>query len=500
MLAIRIEFLTGVYMATRYNDPSRSEPEWPPHPDRLFSALVAAAAEPAENDLARIPEREASTLRWLLEPQRGPLHLAVSESRNRSAPDVYMPENPHSDEIPKGSLETGDENTRKKKRNALRGLIPVFRGKKPLPIPAVIPDDPVAYFIWPDADPDEHAEVLRGICSKVTYLGRSRSLVRLSVVDDPPPPTHVPDPLGTVPLRVPAAGRLSYLVDKYKRDGGKPEPSPTQPYRRLHHDRLPQERAANLFDRFWVFQPRRGDPLLPATATVKVTRALRAALIACIDQDQRRKGFPPDVPDVVHGHGQHPHCAYVALPFVHPWQRHADGAIKGVGVLLPRGISDDALMAAAAGLTLLQQNGLSIPSIGTWRLKEVPADDPPSGTLDRHTWSRPSRMWASATPVVFGHFPKPKKGGEAKVILDSLEMIGIDPDHVLELAIDRHSPLHGSPPSWYFKAAREASGSHQESLWVRHLTIRFDRPVRGPIVLGRMRYFGLGLMRPMEDR
>ncbi len=498
MLAIRIEFLTGVYMATRYNDPTRSLPEWPPHPDRLFSALVAAAGEPAEDDLARIPDREASALRWLLDPQRGPVHLAVSESRNRSTTDVYMPSNPHEDEV--WQKQKTSKPRAVQASFELKTLLPVYRGKKPLPIPAVIPDEPIAYFMWPDADPGEHAEVLQGICSKVTYLGRSRSLVRLSIVDDPPPPTHVPDPLGTVPLRVPGAGRLSYLVDKYKRDGGKPEPCPTQPYRRLHDDGLPHERGANLFDRFWIFRPRSGDPMLPATAAVKVTRTLRAALIACIEDDQRTKGFSPNIPDIVHGHGRHPHCAYLALPFVHPWQRHADGTIKGVGVLLPRGISDDALMTAAAGLTLLQHNGLTIPGIGTWRIKEVPADDPPSGTLDLHTWTRPSRLWASATPVVFGHFPKPKKGGEAKVILDSLEMIGIDPGHVLELAIDRHSLLHGSPPSWYFKAARNANGCDQESLWIRHVTIRFDQPVRGPIVLGRTRYFGLGLMRPLEDR
>ncbi len=498
MLAIRIEFLTGVYMATRYNDPTRSEPEWPPHPDRLFSALVAAAAEPAEDHPAKIPDLEASALRWILK-RRAPL-LSVSNARNRSAPDVYMPDNPHPDDIPKGSLETGDEKTRKKKRDALRGLIPVFRGKKPLPIPAVIPEEPVAHFIWPDADPGEYAEVLRSICNSVTYLGRSRSLVRLSIVNDPPPPTHVPDPLGTIKLRVPGAGRLSYLIDKYKRDGGKPEPCPTQPYRSLDYGHLPRECAANLFDRFWIFQPRRGDPLIPAVAAVKVTRSLRAALMACIEEDQRTKGLSPHIPDVVHGHGRHPHCAYVALPFVHHWQRHADGAVKGVGVLLPRNISDDALMAAAAGLTVLQQNGLMIPGIGTWRLKEVPADDPPNGTVDRGTWTKASRLWASATPVIFGHFPKPKKGGEAKVILDSLEMIGIDPGHVLELAIDRHSPLHGAPPSWYFKPARNADGYGHKSLWIRHVTIRFDQPMRGPILLGQMRYFGLGLMRPLEDR
>lgn len=499
MLAIRIEFLTGVYMATRHDDPSRSEPEWPPHPDRLFSALVAAAAEPTGDDVARIPDAEARALRWLSDPTRGLPQLAVSEARKRSAPDVYMPENPHPDDIPKGSLETGDEKTRRKKRNALRGLVPVFRGKKPIPIPAVIPDEPAAYFIWPDAEPGEHAEVLRGICKKVTYLGRSRSLVRLRMVDDPPVATHVPDPLGDVPLRVPGAGRLTYLIEKHKRDGGKPEPCPTQRYRRLDHERSLPDHSRSLFDRCWVFQPRAGDPALPSTAAVNVTRALRRALITCIGEDQVRKGLAPRVPDAVHGHGRHPHCAYVALPFVHPRQRHADGTIKGVAMLLPRDIADDALFAVAGGLKLLQQSGLTVPGIGKWRINEVSADDPPNASVDARTWTKPSAAWATATPVVFGHFPKPKNGGEAQVILDSLQMIGIDPDYVLELAVDRHSPLHGSPPSWYFKSALLSGGSDRQSVWIRHVTIRFDRPVRGPIVLGRMRYFGLGLMKPVDE-
>ncbi len=60
MLALRVEYLTGVCMATQYDDPGRSTAEWPPHPDRLYSALVAAAAEPKDADdveaKAHIPE------------------------------------------------------------------------------------------------------------------------------------------------------------------------------------------------------------------------------------------------------------------------------------------------------------------------------------------------------------------------------------------------------------------------------------------------------------
>jgi CRISPR-associated protein Csb2 len=40
MLALEVEFLTGVSVAATPN--RREQPEWPPHPDRLFQALVAA--------------------------------------------------------------------------------------------------------------------------------------------------------------------------------------------------------------------------------------------------------------------------------------------------------------------------------------------------------------------------------------------------------------------------------------------------------------------------
>jgi hypothetical protein len=38
MLALKAEFLTRVRMVTAHDDPSRSTPEWPSHPDRLYSA------------------------------------------------------------------------------------------------------------------------------------------------------------------------------------------------------------------------------------------------------------------------------------------------------------------------------------------------------------------------------------------------------------------------------------------------------------------------------
>jgi CRISPR-associated protein Csb2 len=192
--------------------------------------------------------------------------------------------------------------------------------------------------------------------------------------------------------------------------------------------------------------------------------------------------------------------AFVPLPFVHPVQPHADGAIKGVGILVPRVVDHDALALSALARALLglEREGLRIPGIGTWNLREVPADDPPSVTVDRRTWTAPSRTWSTATPMVFGHFPKQKNGGEAKVVLDALRLVDIESSRVVEIAVGRHSWLHGAPPSWCFKTQRDRAHREDPRGWIRHVTIRFDRPVSGPLVLGRLRYFGLGLMRPLE--
>jgi CRISPR-associated protein Csb2 len=72
MLAIEVAFLTGRYVATAYN--TRNESEWPPHPARLFSALVAAHFAA---DATSVPDHsnERLLLEWL-ERQGAPSILA----------------------------------------------------------------------------------------------------------------------------------------------------------------------------------------------------------------------------------------------------------------------------------------------------------------------------------------------------------------------------------------------------------------------------------------
>lgn len=517
MLALKVEYLTGVAMATAHDDPSRSTPEWPPHPDRLYSALVAAAAhlpdaKPDSSDPTKptvsLSGRAQAALKWLAEQcwaEQGVVgpEIYASDAHYRLAPAVHMPSNPDPSEIP-DSLEVSTRTkdpvkARKDKEKSLCNILPVHRKKSALPIPAVVPEEPAVYFEWRNADPNGHLDALRDICDHVTCLGRSRSLVRVSIVDDPPEPTHAPDALGQVQLRMPGPNRLKDLIGFYERKGGKPYPSPLRRYRRLRDRTVDAEIIASVFDRMYVFRPGKGDPALPAMSTLKLTNTLRKSLIACIEAAQKKHDLPRYVPDIAHGHGAHPHCAYVALPFMHPWQRHADGALKGVTVLVPNEANQSDLMALALGLEELQNNGLGIPGIGTWHLAEVPRDAPPLRALNAATWRGPSRLWTTTTPMEFGHFPKRNKGGVAKVVLDSLEMAGIAPDHVVEIAVGRYSPLHGAPPSWRFKACQAGEDSVSRRL-LRHVTLRFDRLVAGPLLLGAKRYFGLGLMMPLRER
>src|SRR5690348_4829554 len=83
MLAIDVEYLAGVAFAAQFSD--RSAAEWPPQPDRLFSALVAAWG--CGGQVAA--EREALEWLELLPP---PLVLA-SKAEIRQVATVYVPPN-----------------------------------------------------------------------------------------------------------------------------------------------------------------------------------------------------------------------------------------------------------------------------------------------------------------------------------------------------------------------------------------------------------------------
>ena len=84
MISLEVELLTGRYVATCFND--RSAPEWPPHPARLFSALVATAHEHEE-----LTNAARTALQWL--EQQGSPEIEASEAEKRSVIAAYVPGN-----------------------------------------------------------------------------------------------------------------------------------------------------------------------------------------------------------------------------------------------------------------------------------------------------------------------------------------------------------------------------------------------------------------------
>jgi CRISPR-associated protein Csb2 len=197
------------------------------------------------------------------------------------------------------------------------------------------------------------------------------------------------------------------------------------------------------------------------------------------------------VPGLLSGHGAHPHAAYVALPFVDERQRYADGHVLGLAVVLPRRIEPAARRQALRPLAALRH--LDVPGAGRLAVERITAASaPPPFNLRPATWSESATVWATATPVLLDRFPK--KGYPAeRVIADGCRFVGLPEPR--DVQVTHHSPLYGAGPSGGFVKVRRAGDRPRLT---KHVTLTFDRPVRGPVLLGAGRYFGLGLLRPLR--
>lgn len=138
-LTLEVEYLFGVSFAAI--GPDSEVPDWPPQPDRIFSALVASWAARGER------EEERSALEWL-EMLSVP-RLFASDAVARTSVVAFVPPNdPRSD----------------KQKNA-KGVLPALRSRQPRRFPAARPEDPVIRLCWPDAEPDE--TMLRKECREL---------------------------------------------------------------------------------------------------------------------------------------------------------------------------------------------------------------------------------------------------------------------------------------------------------------------------------------------
>lgn len=462
MFALEVEYLMARVIASVHND--RTMVEWPPHPARLFSALVAAYKECDLGDGAR------AALEWLETLPEPRIYAKPPEHEGavRDTHGIFVPVN--------------DSST-----------IPERRPRQVRWFPAFTPQDAHVWFIWNDvAEAEQHVGALQRIAENVTYLGHSMSPVRVCVSDAVPEPTMIPDRTGNIMLRTTGKGRLRHLEETYRL---REKNVTIQPHLgRVTRYRLSGEvqakRSESLFRHAFVFE-RVDGPALPVESTAKLTGTVRKAILDL---------YPDPVPEVISGHeadgkqSDRPHLAVTPLPDV--GHRYADGHIMGFALWLPLDLQTEILNTLEDAL--LGLDSLTLGKHGVWKIRQVSADiaTRAAAGLRLTTYTKPHQTWASVTPVVFGRFPKKSQVGPGKdggkIFAELCDLIGLPKP--VEARLGSVSAFHGAP-----KASECVPSERFTNRLRAHVVIRFPEPVDGPLLIGAGRYIGFGLCRPLLE-
>ena len=482
MFALAWQYMTGRAVASDVSD--RTAPEWPPHPDRVFQALVDAWGARGED------ATERAALEWL--EAQAPAHLAVPDDDHTwsgAAPTVYVPAN---DVMGSRS---------KKYSDGKIALLPTARKRNERTFPATVVGNSTCALIWPEVEAGEHAAALVRLAGETTRIGHSSSLVRCWVDNEPPAPSWEPtdqrDPAELF-LRVPRPGRLASLTDNFAGGGPawrRPAAGAWHRYRPAASQRVPRGNNAGQ-----MILLRRSGGVQPGLQRVlQLGRALR-----------RRMGDAakanPAIRSLITGHhpdGRRfdpPHVSFIPLPFVDA--AHADGHLLGLGLVLPTEIEfvdADEIIEALYRCLDPETNAIELDVGGGRTVSLTPEERPaPPRALRRTTWAGASFDWATVTPIVLDRMPPRRHKDPDAFVKDQLkaacQRIGLpEPREVLfgDVAF-----MRGVPSTRSFAGLEMKNGRGRRHV---HAIVRFDERVRGPLLLGAGRYLGMGLMRPVRN-
>lgn len=478
-LRLEIEFLTGAYRGTDERASDRAD--WPPQPDRVFSALVSAWAARGE------APQERAALEWLERQEPPTIHS--TEAFPQSAPEVFVPPN--------------DDRASKTPATYER-IMPYRRRRQPRRFPAARPEDPTLVIAWSAVPDDELVGSLRAIAREVPYVGHSASLVRCDFVvadaEDPPPAE------GRLAGRSVYPGRLEELEAAHRANPVRPRIAPGAA---TISDPAP-EAAVRTGE--WLVLEVTSDWHPDLLGAGLLCRDLRNALMSGYAQAGRGER----IPEIVSGHApdrrptRHPHVAVIPMAFV--GREHATGGVRGFAFVPPPGVDLEAIpgfreafeavapfVADEERRSLTLQYSREGPPI---RLSPAPQGTPRSlSSLSPYHYRRPSRRWGTVTPIVLDRHLKKFSPEEKQAILaTSCANAGLpEPRRIL---VGRHSAVIGAPSVVIARAAPAwTKWRVPESLRTRalvHAVFDFDEPVEGPVLLGAGRFTGLGLCRRLD--
>lgn len=468
MLTITCTLLRDVFEGGASDNPRVAE--WPPSWMRVFSALVSVAHPGSDDD---------DVLRAL---EAAPLPDIAASVGARTARRAFVPTN--------AVKQAGGHTTLPGRTNSERGWA------------RVAPRSPIIRYRWRDVElTADQLERLAALCRRVPYLGRSTSPVTIVADASGGEIAGIGDgwliPREAVPsdhrfslaetLRSPFPGALDALraahVDKYLHGT---TGDPWQIGRGVDYGRAERvERPPTVLDGPYsdlvVFRLR--GPKLDGRDAARVAVYLRKALMSRTSQP----------PAALHGHhdGDTVQIAVLGLPFVEA--EHADGHLLGMALALPELPAAD-LQTIVHALPpvgeVLRVTAGKLGILELERLSPLDALQHPWG-LRPQRWAGPARTWTTVTPMVLDRFLK--RGDDLRAEIGRTVVNSRLPEpEVLE--VSQRPLLSGAPDMRPHDTLRRPDDRAVKPY--RHVVLRFPEPVQGPIVVGSMRHYGLGLCVP----
>ncbi len=473
---VAVKFPLGRYHATPWDaSVNEGRVEWPPSPWRILRALVSTF----KTRLPHLPEGQVTLLfnRLLEEPPSYQLppsgeahtrhymptvkHALSNPGKNRSmAFDPFLSVSPDSDLLIEFTHQADEE-----ERSLLSALLEAtpYLGRADSVCHARLADKPV-----------ENGDVVRWVPGATDH-GGTRLLA-------PVPPFTIED-LSESPTELRMSRRLdptrTRWVD-YKRA------TPDRPSRAR---KVSQPRRAVVDAVRWHL-PDRGRP--PVTETVAIADVLRRAVLSrsgrVCGEDHHPVGLSGRT-DAGPSRTQHQHAHYLAFSQV------KDGRIDTVAVWAPGGLSDEEVAAVGSLRQLWTPDwlrGLHTYRLGLEALGSVE-------TVLRE-YVGPSRVWVSITPYAPGrrwckNWNDPNVRLE-HVTNDLKRELGFRTRPVPEQIEELDAGQFEGPDWRRFRRGRLRRGEQGQNRPAIPLRLTFEEPVEGPLVLGGLSHFGLGLFKP----
>lgn len=460
-LLLRATFLAGTYGGE----------EWPPAPFRLLQAIVAGCRG-----------IEAPGLAWV----------------ERQAPPTILAQDDPAVLIFKRAIPNNADPRKPQAQHSMREVV-----HRPISAPV--------HYVWTLHGAEDRAQALQlaDTASRVHTFGTGvdmcsveGAITMVAPESGPSRACWVPQPEavegalhrdGDHWLQVPVAGSLVSLEERFQafqrrldnsRDGyARPVPGPA--LHRVACYRRSEHHARHALLALRLLSPDGGEEFrrFHATEAVVIGGMLRHAAMRVAAGRGRAledfaAGYPPaDSPDA--------RLSWVPLPSV--GHRHADGLIRR-GLWLCRAVDSGSLQMLVDGLPpgpvpLLDQDSGECVALAA---PVAAGSEPVLGA-----YLQRARVWSTVTPIVL---PGDYGGGNPRVMTrllhKAIREAGIDPGLVEGVQLSRFPPLR--------RGVRVSDVRLKDwkakNLILTHARLRLRAPIHGPVVLGRGRHYGLGLM------